>query len=140
MIGFKHKAISNVAAAAIMVLVMTGVASAQENQSASVPASAHCHCVDSGTLLCGTEIIPGKHQVFALTDVVILSDENTVIHLDDNTTTRVAFISPAGSSPTLAESFRTPFIFSTNLTVICESNFDATTEVTVDGLLVTQPH
>jgi hypothetical protein len=139
MIGFKHVSLGIVAAAAVLVLALTGVASSGEDKVPKVPTSAHCHCEISGPLLCGTEITPGKHQVFALTDVVILSDKSSVIHFDDSTTTRVAFTTSGAGSPTLALSFRTPFIFSTNLTVVCDSNYDETTEVTADGLLVTQP-
>jgi hypothetical protein len=139
MIGSKQIGLGIVAAGSVLVLVLTGVGSPGENRDWKIPTSAHCHCDISGPLLCGTEITPGKRQVFALTDVVILSDKSSVIHFEDSTTTKVALTSSGMASPTLAVSFRTPFIFSTNLTVFCDSNFDETTEVTVDGLLIPQP-
>jgi hypothetical protein len=86
MIGYRYVGFGIVATAALMVLVLTGVASPFENQAAGVPTSAHCHCDPSSPLFCNTEITPGKHQVFALTDVVILSDENSLIHPDDAST------------------------------------------------------
>jgi hypothetical protein len=138
MIGFKHVGLGIVTAAAVLVLALTGAASPDENE-APKPTSAHCHCEISGPLLCGLEITPGKHQVFAMTDVVILSDRSSVIHFNDSTTTKVALTTSGAASPTLALSFRTPFIFSTNLTVFCDSNYDETTEVTADGLLIRQP-
>jgi hypothetical protein len=139
MIGFKHLGLGIVVAVSVLVLALTGAASPDEDKAPNGPTSAHCHCVISGPLLCGTEITPRNHQVFALTDIVILSDRSSVIHFDDAMTTKVAFTTSGAASPTLALSFRTPFIFSTNLTIVCDANYDETTEVTADGLLIPQP-
>jgi hypothetical protein len=127
-------------AAAALVMALTGTGHALGNGN-PVPTSAICYCA-GGSPLCsaGPLIVPGKNQVFELTDVTEAVIGSAVVTLQDDSSPKMAYSASGNfSAPTVMQSFQTYPIFTTNLTVQCTNSAGTFASVAVSGLLVTQP-